>query len=404
MSWQAVKIDDIANRVTKGTTPTTYGMPFTNEGVNFVKAEALNGDTALDRKGFVFIDEKTHEKLARSQLQENDILFTIAGANVGKCGFVKNDDLPANTNQAVGIIRIAPSNANPKFVYFYLKQPFVRQWSINVGGQSAQPNVNLAVLKSFELKLPEIHEQDRIATILSAYDDLIENNRRRTALLEEASRLLYREWFVHLRFPGYEHSKITHGVPEGWEHKKLGDVISTNRQSHKKGKLPETLNYIDISSVSTGKIDFKTEMHADDAPGRARRIAQHGDTIWSNVRPNLRAYSLVMNPAENDIFSTGFTVLHPEAINPWFLYFFVTSNFFVDHLINHATGTSYPAVRAEDFEKVELVVPPDKLLEAFGEICRPSFEQMAVLQTEAEQAAKARDLLLPRLMNGRIEV
>lgn len=223
-------------------------------------------------------------------------------------------------------------------------------------------------------------------------------------MLEAAARLLYREWFVHFRFPGNEHVVISDGVPDGWEVKRIGDVAQTNPESYKSGKLPEILNYIDISSVSTGSIDAKTEMPASDAPGRARRIARDGDVIWSNVRPNLRAYALVMQPAENDVFSTGFTVIRPNKLNPWFLYCFLTSNSFVDHLINRATGTSYPAVRPEDFESAKIILPPTSLLDAFEEICRPQFEQIAKLKAASQQAAKVQSILLPRLMDGRVEV
>lgn len=404
MSWPKVKIDDITEVVTKGTTPTTYGMPFTDEGINFVKAEALNGDSALDHRGFTFVSEETHAKLARSILKKEDVLVTIAGANVGRCGFVQERDLPANTNQAVGIVRVDPEKAEPRFVYYYFKHPLMRAKCMNIGGQAAQPNVNLANLKGFEVPLPERVTQKRIASVLSAYDDLIVNNQRRIELLEEVARLLYREWFVHFRFPGHEHVKITDGVPEAWSRTTLGQVAKTNPESHKKDKLPEVLNYIDISSVSRGKIDYKTEMPSTDAPGRARRIAQHGDTIWSNVRPNLRAYSIVQNPAKNDVFSTGFTVLRAEKVKPYFLYFFVTSDGFVDHLINHATGTSYPAVRPEDFEKAEIIVPTTELQDSFEDFCEPLFRQMAVIASQAKECAKARDILLPRLMDGRLEI
>ena len=114
MRWTVSKIDEITEVVTKGTTPTTYGMPFTDTGVNFIKAEALNGDSSLDRAGFAFVSESTHEKLKRSILAEGDILVTIAGAQVGRCGIVRAEHLPANTNQAVGIIRVIRERVNPR--------------------------------------------------------------------------------------------------------------------------------------------------------------------------------------------------------------------------------------------------------------------------------------------------
>ena len=102
-------------------------------------------------------------------------------------------------------MRVRRTQANPRFVYYFFKNPQTFQMCQGMGGQAAQPNINLTVLKGITLPLPDVPRQDAIVEILSAYDDLIENNRRRIALLEEAARMLYREWFVHFRFPGHEH-------------------------------------------------------------------------------------------------------------------------------------------------------------------------------------------------------
>lgn len=156
MSWEETTIEAITEVVTKGTTPTTHGMPFTDEGVNFIKAEALNGDAALDRSGFAFVSSDTHEKLKRSQLQIGDVLMTIAGANVGKCGLIKVEHLPANTNQAVALMRLDQDRVDPRFVYYHFKQPWMVSYCRGLGGQSAQPNVNLANLKKFSIRLPDL--------------------------------------------------------------------------------------------------------------------------------------------------------------------------------------------------------------------------------------------------------
>lgn len=404
MMWQPASIVEITEVVTKGTTPTTYGMPFTDDGVNFVKAEALNGDAALDHGGFNHISEDTHVKLARSNLKENDVLITIAGANVGRCGFVRNADLPANTNQAVGIIRVDPKRAHPKFVYYHFKNPKTFAYCQSLGGQAAQPNINLTVLKGFTVDAPDIEQQKRIASILSIYDDLIENNRRRIALLQDAARQLYKEWFVRFRFPGHEHVSMTNGVPEGWEIGKLGDIVTTNQKSFSAKNLPETLRYIDISAVNRGEITANLPMPSSEAPGRARRIAAHGDVIWSNVRPNLRAYALVINPDEIDVFSTGFTILSSSTLPYSFLYLLTTTDAFVNYLVNQTTGASYPAVRPDDFERADIIVPAPAVLSAFHEMCAPNFELAALLHQQNNQLAKARDLLLPKLMNGTLTV
>ena len=287
---------------------------------------------------------------------------------------------------------------HPRFIYYFLHTLGLECYDVG----NSNPTLNRNHIHGLDIKIPEHEIQIRIGSTLSTYDDLIENNRRRIQLLEQAARLLYKEWFVHLRFPGHEHVKIKDGVPEGWEKKTLGDVAHTNEESYKAKSLPDEINYIDISSVKQGRILMKTTMLSSEAPGRARRKAKDGDVIWSNVRPNLRAYALVLEPEDVDVFSTGFTVLSAKKVPFTWLYLFTTTDSFVGHLVNHATGAGYPAVRPDDFERAEVVVPPKALLSLFHESVEPSFRQITKLEQQNLFLAKARDLLLPRLMNGEI--
>ena len=243
-----------------------------------------------------------------------------------------------------------------------------------------------------------------MASILSAYDDLIENNRRRIQLLEQAARTLYKEWFVHLHFPGYEHVTITNGVPEGWEKKPLGELADINRRKYRAGHLPDIVNYIDITSVDRGRITAKRTISSNDAPGRARRIATSGDIIWANVRPNLCSYALVLDPKKNDVFSTGFTILSPRRILFSYLYLLVTTDQFVSYLVNHATGVGYPAVRADDFGRATALLPSKPVMKHFHCLAAPLFRLVSVLEQEIHSLRETRDLLLPRLMNGEITV
>ena len=335
-------------------------------------------------------------------LRDGDIVMCEGGVP-GRCALWK-EQLPGMTLQKA-LHRIRPDAClSNQFLYYNLfHRGRAGRFAPLFTGATIKhlPRQQLAKV---EVDVPPMAVQKRIADILSAYDDLIENNRRRIALLEQAARELYREWFVRLRFPGHESTRIIDGVPEGWERKTLGEVAVTNAQSYLPKKLPETLNYIDISSVSAGRILEKKSMVAADAPGRARRKAAHGDVIWSNVRPNLKAYSLILDPEENDVFSTGFTVLSATRIPFTFLYQSVTSDYFVTYLVNHTTGASYPAVRPDDFERAEIVVPPPLLLIEFREICESKYHLIAKLAREDEQLMKARDLLLPRLMSGEVTV
>ena len=289
----------------------------------------------------------------------------------------------------------ATSDIDPIFFYYAVK---------NIDLSDYFYARHFKFLKEQEFQYPNLLTQNRIADILSAYDDLIENNRRRIALLEEAARLLYREWFIHFRFPGHDNVQITDGLPEGWEQQTLGKIAETNKESYRPKELPDAINYIDISSVTQGRVASKTPLLASEAPGRARRKISDGDTIWSNVRPNLRAYALMLEPGEFDVVSTGFTVLTATKVPFTWLYMFVTMDSFVGHLVNHATGAGYPAVRPDDFERAALPLPPEGLLDNFHEAVEPNFRMICKLDQQNQKLAEARDLLLPRLMNGEIAV
>ena len=289
------------------------------------------------------------------------------------------------------------NNYDLRYMYYRLLSSPLRSFA----GGAAQPLLTHSILGAVKVKVVvEPRIQCLIASILSAYDDLIENNRRRIQLLEQAARMIYNEWFVRLRFPGHERVEVKNGVPEGWERKPLGEIAVTNVESYKADELPDRINYTDISAVKEGRIVAKNMMPSPGAPGRARRKAKAGDTIWSNVRPNLRAYALVLDPSENDVFSTGFTVLSPITVPFIYLHLLVTTDEFVGYLANHATGASYPAVRPDDFERAIVPVPSNRVLKLFQNKIEPIYRLVHVLERERASLSQARDLLLPRLIDG----
>ncbi|OJU88559.1 MAG: hypothetical protein BGO13_13230 [Burkholderiales bacterium 66-5] len=246
--------------------------------------------------------------------------------------------------------------------------------------------------------------QKQLSHALSTYDTLIATNQRRIALLEEAARRLYREWFVHLRFPGHEQVPVRDGVPQGWAIQPLASVAEVNARTIGARDKPDALRYIDISSVSTGLIHSITPYAFAEAPGRARRRVIHGDVIWSCVRPNRRSYALIWEPDENLVASTGFAVLSATAVPFSYLYFTSTTDAFVGHLEQNATGAAYPAVTAKIFEDAEILVPDENVATAFDAMVLPQLELMETLKLQNHHLAQARDLLLPKLMSGQLDV
>lgn len=343
---------------------------------------------------------ESHE-LDRYGLKFGDIVM-CEGGEPGRCALWK-DQMPGMMIQKA-LHRIRPHDGlDNRFLYYtFLHKGRTGGFGHLLTGATIKhlPGQNLAKLE-IEFPVPDV--QRRIASILSAYDEAMENNRRRMVLLEKAARLLYEEWFVRLRFPGHEHTPTTHGLPQGWEKQRLDAVAEVNRASLP-GNHDGEIEYVDISAVMPGQIIETSVFEFRDAPSRARRIVKHGDIIWSCVRPNRRSYAVIWNPRENLIVSTGFAVITPASVPTSFLYFATTTNAFVGYLGNHAKGAAYPAVVAGDFERASIVIPTKPLLKSFNENVEPVFSQMQNLRLQNQKLRAARDLLLPRLMSGEIEV
>ncbi len=406
MNWQLKTIGEITEVVTKGTTPSTYGMPFTDEGINFVKAEALNGDVTLDRNGFTFIDDETHEKLKRSQLHQNDVLITIAGANVGKCGYVREAEVPANTNQAVGIVRVKPTEANPRYIYYHFKQPSTFAMCQGIGGgQAAQPNINLTVLKTFKVNLPDTLYQDRVVEIVGAYDDLIENNKRRIELLEESARQLYKEWFVRFRFPGHEHVKIIDGVPERWTRTTADQAIEILSGGTPKTTIPEYWDgdigfFTPKDSTNTVYVSNTEKTITSLGLERCASKLYPKNTLFITARGTVGKLNLAQKPTA--INQSCYALVGKESVNQIYLFFAMQAG--IQQVKSRAVGAVFDAIIKDTFKVIPFVVPPESLIAEFTDFAKPIIAQIDFLLTSTEKLTQARDILLPKLMNGEVAV
>lgn len=330
-------------------------------------------------------------------------LVVCEGGEPGRCATWKNQIPNMKIQKALHRVRVHDC-LDYRYLYYWfllagktggLEQYFTGATIKHMPGQK---------LKSVVIDKPPIGIQRSIADVLSSYDDLIENNQKQIKLLEEAAQRLYKEWFVDLRFPGHENTKITDGIPEGWRMAVLSEIASVNKESISKQYPYDYVDYIDIGAVSKGQINSVTRLSTKDAPGRAKRIAFDGDVLWGMVRPNLKSYALVFHPKETSVFSTGFAILHAEKVPFSFLYCHVTQDEFVSYLINCTNGAAYPAVKPSHFENAVLLVPTDMVLSKFHSLVGQMFRQAEILEQKNQQAIEARDRLLPKLMSGEIEV
>lgn len=382
-----VRLADICEVITKGTTPSNIGEEFTTDGVRYIRSEMINSSKNISEEGVLYISEETHDKLKRSQLKSGDILFSMAGVYLGKTAILRERDVPANTNQAVALIRVNPKKCNREYIYYFLNLPAIVKSVNSMTAQAAQPNINLRQIGNIPIVLPPQKVQDRVVAVISPYDDLIENNQKQIKLLEEAAQRLYKEWFVDLRFPGHETTPIVDGVPEGWTWGTLADIAVFRR----------------------GKTITKDQVKAGIIPVVAGGLepAYYHDTPNTNV-PVVTVSGSGANAGFTRMYHTKVWASDCSYIdaavtkNTAWVYCFLKGNkASIDAM---QKGAAQPHVYAKDLNAMKALFPDDKLMEQFRVIADPMFTRIGKLDMQIKRLAEARDRLLPKLMSGEIEV
>jgi type I restriction enzyme, S subunit len=304
-------------------------------------------------------------------------------------------------------LRVDRTKVHPIYLYYMLQGLYASGYMavFNLQHTGVARFQFTAFRTKTQLNLHRDKAQENIAAILSAYDDQIANNQRRIALLEFIAEDIYREWFVRMRFPGYESSTFIHGLPKGWTQKLVSEVADVNSRSLRKGSETGLIRYVDIGAVGTNELRDPAEIQLGDAPGRARRLVSHGDVLWSSVRPGNKAYCVVIDPPPNLVASTGFAVISPKTGTPYsYLHKAVTTQNFTDQMVTVAKGSAYPATSFDDFARARIIWPNSTLLDEFHSKLRPMYEEVDALRKLNRRLRETRDALLPRLISGKLRV
>ena len=401
--WKKVKLGDIAKGIQTGPFGSQlHQSDYSDSGIPVVMPkDILNG--RIEETTIAHVEQHHVDRLSRHNISKGDILYARRG-DVGKCAFVSENQ--EGWLCGTGCLRVTINNelAYPKYVFFQLQKRETIGWVEKHAIGATMLNLNTSILSDVPIELPSLNSQKQIIDILSRYDSLIENYQKQIKLLEEAAQRLYKEWFVDLHFPGHENTKIIDGVPEGWKKKKLGEIADVNCKSISRDYPFDFVDYIDLGAVREGHIEKPTRYLYGEEPGRAKRVASDGDIIWGMVRPNLKAYALVQNPKRSEVFSTGFSIITARDVPFSFLYCAVTTEAFVGYLVNCTNGAAYPAVKAEHFEKADLIIPSKMVLDNFHQHVGRMYRTIGYLQTQIRNLSEARDRLLPKLMSAEIEV
>lgn len=406
MTWQESSIGELG-RVVTGKTPPTVNREFYGGEYPFVTPTDLEWQTYVVRSTHSSVTELARDRNKNQFIPANSTVFTCIGNTIGKCGISAVDCL---TNQQINSI-VPNEEHDPKFVYYLLNYHRPKIRSLGLGNGAAQPIINKTTFSKVKVCVPATRDDERrIADILSAYDDLIENNRRRVVLLEDAARQLYKEWFVRFRFPGHEHVEIVDGVPNGWGKILFSEVAEVVRgRSYTSEELRDeggrafvSLKCIDrfggfrdsglkrIEGVFRDKhmvVPGDIVMAVTDMTRDAMIVAQSG-RISKSVEPGA-------------IFSMDLVkiVPRPEIQRDW-LYSLLRFSRFAFDVREHANGTNVLHLKLRHIEDWKGVVPPQNVREWFVEAVQVMFNQIDNLQLQARNATKARDFLLPKLMSG----
>ena len=244
-----------------------------------------------------------------------------------------------------------------------------------------------------DILLPPLKEQKEIAEVLSSLDDKIDLLHRQNKTLEALAQTLFRQWFVD-------------EVGDDWEEVPISDFVKTNVSTLKKDTTLKTIQYLDTSSLTEGKIDTLQNLELSNAPSRAKRIVKHNDVLISTVRPNQKHYGIIKNPTEDLIVSTGFCVISCEKINPHFIYILLTTKNMTEYLHSIAEGstTTYPSLKPSDIEAIEFQLPPEDKLKEFSDYADDAWDKIDNNHIQIKTLENMRDTLLPKFMDGYIKI
>jgi|SRR5467141_2839798 len=374
MKWNKLKVEDFAD-VVGGGTPSTSNASLWDGDIPWITPKDLSGyEARFIERGERYITEEGLRKSSAQMLPTGAVLLSTR-APVGYVAIAEN---PLCTNQGFKSLIPKPETASNEFIYYLLKQN--RSFLESQSSGSTYKELNGGRLKQLLFPIPPIQIQHRIASILSAYDDLIENNLRRIKLLEESAGLLYKEWFVRLRFPGYEHIRIIDGVPEGWEKKKLGEVIEL--KYGKSLKEPDRIEGPYPVYGSSGVIGTHDRFLVKGPGIIVGRKGNAGTVFWSDT----------------DFFPID-TVYYIDTTQSGY---FIFQN--LQHQNFQSSHGAVPGLNREYAYSLSIFLPTKLLLNEFEEAVSPLYGQLFKLKTMNEKLRQARDLLLPKLMSGEVEV
>lgn len=410
--WEEKRVEEVCEKIVSGGTPNTKRQEYYQNGkIYWLKTKEVSNN-------FIYSTEQkiTEEGLNNSSaklIPANSVIIAMYGD--GKtAGRVAVNKIPLATNQACCNLILNSKIADYKFVFYNLLSRYSELVQLKLGG--SQQNLNGNTIKKLKISLPPLQIQQKISDILSAYDNLIENNNLRIELLEKATEKLYKEWFVRFRFPDYKKTKFENGLPKGWKVVKLGDVVEII-DGDRGSNYPRQEEFFDegyclflnASNVTKTGFNFSNNNFISKEKDEKLRKGklQRNDIIMTTrgTVGNIALYNEFVK--YNDIrINSGMVIIREKAkeIPIDFLYALLRSENMKKSIRLYSSGSAQPQLPIKDMRKLNLILPSNKLIYEYNNKVQNTNLLISNLQNRNLNLIKQRDLLLPRLMSGKLDV
>lgn len=386
MSWEKVKLGDIAICIQPGPFGSQlHNSDYSESGTPIIMPKDMI-DGKISHSNLIFVGEEHTKRLCRHQVHAGNLMVARKG-DVRKCVFITENEDGWMTGSDCLKVALKENVCYPRFIYYQLRSPFIGRWLEKISIGATMPSINTGLLSSIELVLPSLKEQKRIADILSAYDNLIENNQKQIKLLEEAAQRLYKQWFIDLRYPGHETTPIIDGLPQGWRKEIVGNLI-------KKVERPPQIEAKDY--LLEGKIPV-----IDQSRNFIAGYTNNDDAIVKEncavivFGDHTRILKYIQFPFAKGADGTQLIVSNNECM-PQSLFYCSLIN--VD-LSNYHYARHFKYLKAE-----EIVVPDVQIANKFDKLAKEFFAKIQNCRHQILSLQKSRDRLLPKLMNCELEI
>lgn len=384
-----------------------HARDYKPEGTPVVMPQQL-GDNTISLEGIARISDEDRDRLSRHIMQVGDIVFSRRG-DVTRRAYIGTGQVGWFCGTGCLLIRVKNETCDNRFLSLFFSLPQFKEYIVQKAVGATMPNLNQGILQRVPIVLPALPTQQRIVEVITGYDDLIENNRRRMELLEASARHLYEEWFVRLRFPGHEHTRITNGVPEGWELRPLSECSQFRSGGTPKKSIPEYWDG-DIPWISSGEMahwrlhDSVRKVTEDGAENGTRMVSP--GTILAVVRGMSLAKEFRVAMCSRPVtFNQDLkAIVANDGIQPEYLYAAILSQ--REQIRDRSTEASHGTKKLDTvvLSSTEIKVPTPSLQQTFCDHVQPKHQLWDRCWNQNVKLKAARDHLLPRLMSGEVPV